>query len=208
MIRTCSIATTAKKPSSRRRHPSAGSSGQKKIPPLRENNTTKHFGLRGALAGLKVSPAFRGGRLPVFSRLLLLITSNRGELVTCQIAQSHANTPLASLIIRSSSSPSQCSQNPDQRASLPAIDRRVVMMAERLPAPASDLGAGAGLRKAWIAIDFYLIQSFHLGSNLLFPPHCEPIRRRNLLISPHLSLPPSPPTPPSEESSAVTCLSG
>lgn len=52
-------------------------------------------------------------------------------------------------------------------ASLPAIDRRVVMMAERLPAPGSDLGAGAGLRKAWIAIDFYLIQSFHLGSNLL-----------------------------------------
>lgn len=41
------------------------------------------------------------------------------------------------------------------------------MMAERLPAPGSDLGASAGLRKAWIAIDFYLIQSFHLGSNLL-----------------------------------------
>lgn len=166
MIRTCSIATT-NKPSSRCRHPSAGSSA-KKIPPLRENNTTKHFGLRGALAGFKVLPPFRGGRLPVFSRLLWLITSNRGELVTCQIAQSHANTP-AGLSHRWLLLPSrtQRSQNPDRRAWLPAIDRRVVMMAERLPAPASDLGAGAGLRKAWIAIDFYLIQSFHLGSNLL-----------------------------------------
>lgn len=47
------------------------------------------------------------------------------------------------------------------------IDPRVVMMAERLLASGSDLGATVGLREAWIAIDFYLIQSFHLGSNLL-----------------------------------------
>lgn len=148
-----------------------------KIPPLLpENSTTKHFGLSGALAGFKVLPAFRGGRSPVFCRLLLLITANRGELVTCQIAQSHANTPPASLITRPRAPPllppsplSQCSAATTWTggASLPAIDRRVVMMAERLPAPGSDLGAGAGLRKAWIAIDFYLIQSFHLGSNLL-----------------------------------------
>lgn len=47
------------------------------------------------------------------------------------------------------------------------IDPLVVMMAERLLASGSDLGATVGLREAWIAIDFYLIQSFHLGSNLL-----------------------------------------
>lgn len=148
---------------------------RQKSPLLPENNTTKHFGLSGALAGFKVLPAFRGGRLPVFCRLLLLITANRGELVTCQIAQSHANTPPASLIARSQAPPLllpsplsvQRSHNLGQGAWLPAIDRRVVMMAERLPVPGSDLGAGAGLRKAWIAIDFYLIQSFHLGSNLL-----------------------------------------
>lgn len=52
-------------------------------------------------------------------------------------------------------------------ALLPTIDLRVVMMAERLPAPGSDLAATAGLRKAWIAIDFYLIQSFHLDSDRL-----------------------------------------
>lgn len=75
-------------------------------PLLPENNATKHFGLSGALAGFKVLPAFRGGRLPVFRRLLLLITANRGELVTCQIAQSHANTPPASLIARSLWGPS------------------------------------------------------------------------------------------------------
>lgn len=40
-------------------------------------------------------------------------------------------------------------------------------MAERLPASGSDLGATAGLRKPWIAIDFVLIQSINLGSNLL-----------------------------------------
>lgn len=48
-----------------------------------------------------------------------------------------------------------------------AIDPCGVMMAERLPASEPDLCAAAGLREPWIAIDFYLIQSFHSDSNLL-----------------------------------------
>lgn len=146
--------------------------------------------------------------LPVFGCFLLLITSNNSTVVLCQTTQSHSNTPwplssscLVSLLL-CSLLPHFCSvaRNLSRGHAAPAIDLRVVMMAERLPAPGSDPGARAGLRTAWIAIDFYLIQSFHLRSNHL-PVHCEPIHGRDLLIHP------PPPLLPSEEPNAITCHS-
>lgn len=132
----------------------------------------------GALAGFNFPFFFFffQGRLPVFFCLLLLITSNNSVVVLCQTPKATL-TPcglshhlvLSLLSFPLSSPPYFCSvaRNLTKGPRLPAIDPLVVMMAERLLAPGSDLGAGAGLRKAWIAIDFYLIQSFHLDSNLL-----------------------------------------
>lgn len=106
--------------------------------------------------------------LVVFSHLLLLITSNNNKLVLCQIPKTTL-TPLGPSARLAFCSLCLFVTSPETRpeVSLPAIDLCVIMMAERLPAPGSDLGATAGLRKAWIAIDFYLIQSFHLDSDLL-----------------------------------------
>lgn len=148
------------------------------------------------MAGFNRGFFSRRSRLPVFCCRLLLITSNNSKLVLCQTTQSHSNTPWplsSSCLVSPSPSLSpplllQCGQKPNRRPRCPAIDLRVVMTPERLPAPGSDLGARAGLRKAWIAIDFHLIQSFHLDSNLL-PVHCGPIGR------PDLSLQPLPPAP-------------
>lgn len=104
-----------------------------------------------------------------FSCLLLLITLNNNKLVVCQIRKATL-TPLGPSARLAFCSRSLFVTSPETQAeaSLPAIDLHGVMMAERLPVPRSDLGATAGLRKAWIAIDFYLIQSFHLDSDL-FP---------------------------------------
>lgn len=106
--------------------------------------------------------------LVVFSHLLLLITSNNNKLVLCQIPKTTL-TPLGPSARLAFCSLCLFVTSPETRpeVSLPAIDLCVIMMAERLPAPGSDLGATAELRKAWIAIDFYLIQSFHLDSDLL-----------------------------------------
>lgn len=83
-------------------------------------------------------------------------------VLTSLIILSHRSSPL-----NASSTLLQCSQKLNRRPLLPTIDLGVVMILDRLPALASDLGVGAGLSKAWIGIDFYLIQSLHLGSVLL-----------------------------------------
>lgn len=40
-------------------------------------------------------------------------------------------------------------------------------MSNRFPESGPDLEAAAGLREAWMVIDFYLIQSFNAGLNPL-----------------------------------------
>lgn len=127
MICTCSI--TIIKLASRLHHPSLEAEYAWRLTqiPYCERITQQNILGFGALAGFKVLLPFRGGRLPVFSCLLLLITSNSSELVACQMPKAiltpvglshHLVLPLFSSY---SSSPVllQCSQKLNQRPRCP-----------------------------------------------------------------------------------------
>lgn len=94
--------------------------------------------------------------LLLFSLLFVLITSNKQ---LCIMSGTQSPLSYVGLVSGRARAGSGLAKS--------AIDPLCVMMAERLPASEPDLCTAAGLREPWIAIDFYLIQSFHSDSNLL-----------------------------------------